>query len=148
MSTETAPQPRRARLFGRPRVPDLLIAAFLAILAAAIVVNGIADVHDTRRARFDKKVADAWFKSHPQLGKFGPPVVKVHKHVDIACAPRKAAVGGSGKASTPVDGYCIWIQDTSLKSQAIQRVHRCMYIRPHVVRPVGTPSCPQAHGPT
>ena len=144
MSTTTAPPPGRRRLLSRARLPDLLIAGFLVILAAAIVVNGIADVHDTRRARFDKKVATAWFRSHSQLGRFGPPVVKVHKHVDIACAPRRAA----GNAANPVDGYCIWIEDTSPKSQNIQRVHRCMYIRPHVVRPAGTPSCPKAHGPT
>jgi hypothetical protein len=146
MATETAPpaeRPRRPRLFSRARLPDLLIAAFLAMLALAIVINGIAEVHDTRRIRVDKKVAKKWFDAHPELGSFGLPVIKVHKREDIACAPRKPPPG----VKTPVDGYCIWIMDSSLKSTAVLKSHRCMFVRPGVVRPKGMPSCPRLHGP-
>jgi hypothetical protein len=144
MSADTAPPPQRPRLLSRARLPDLLIAGFLAILAAAIVVNGISDVHDTRRARLDKKVALRWFKSHPELGRFGPPVVKVHQRLDVACAPRRAA----NRSRLPVDGWCIWIVDRGTKSTGIKRSHRCMVVRPgkHTVRPKGTPACPAAHG--
>lgn len=140
MATDTTKPPGRPRLLSRARLPDILMAVFLLILAAAIFVNAFADVRDTRRTRLDKKVAVAWFRAHPQLGKFSPPIIKVHKRQDIACAPRATPTGGK-----PVDGYCIWIDSRTIKSKAILRSHRCIVHRKGAVRPNGTPWCPAAH---
>jgi hypothetical protein len=117
------------------------MAGFLVLLAAAIVVNAFTDVHTTHRSRLDKKVAARWFKSHPQLGKFGPPVVKIHQRQDIVCAARHAQAGVKNAS----DGYCVWIVDANDTSTAIAKSHRCVIVRPGVVRPRGTPACPKAH---
>jgi hypothetical protein len=139
MATESAPPPQRPRLLSRRRLPDLLLAGFLVILAAAVVVNGIADVRDTRRSRVDKKVAAAWFAQHSTLGRFGPPVVKVHQKRDLACAPRRSA-----NSKIPIDGYCVWIDSSTAKSTGILRSYRCNYVRPGLpIEP--EPHCPKAH---
>jgi hypothetical protein len=140
MAIESAPA-RRFRFLRRPRVTDVLIVGFVALLAVAVVVNGVADVHDVRRTRLDRKVAKSWFASHPQLGRFGPPTVRIHQRRDIACAARRPSKG----VANPTDGLCIAIADTSPTSKTILHTFRCIYLRAGQTRK-GHTVCPPHHG--
>ena len=141
MSTEAAPAPDQPRRLPRPKWPDVLIVLFVAVLALAVVVNGVTDVHDVRRARLDKKVASAWFRSHPQLGQFGPPTVIVHQRRDFACSAKKPPAG----IKNPVEGLCLSIADTSQTSTNILFVFKCRYLRPGQSAK-GINRCPPRHG--
>ena len=111
------------------------------LLATAVVVNGVQTVHDTKRARLDKKVAARWFRAHAELGRFGPPRVRVRGHDDLACAAREVS-GGNGN---PIDGYCIRIADRTTHSTAILAGYRCFYPRAAALgRPAG-PRCLARH---
>jgi hypothetical protein len=111
------------------------------LLALAVIVNGVTDVHDVRRTRLDKKVAAAWYRSHPQLGQFGPPVVVVHQRRDIACAAKRPPRG----VANPTEGLCLSIADTSPKSTRILHVFKCHYLREGVPHK-GVTKCPPRHG--
>ena len=141
MSTEAAPAPQHRRRLPRLKWPDLLIDAFVTLLALAVVVNGVTDVHDVRRARLDKKVAIAWFRSHPQLGQFGPPTIVVHQRRDFACAAKKPPPG----VRNPVQGLCLSIADTNQTSTTILRTFTCRFLKAGVPHK-GINRCPGAHG--
>ena len=130
-----------AALRRRLALPDLLIAGVAVLLAVAVVVNGFSTAHDTRRARLDKKVAARWFRAHQELGRFGPPRVKVRANRDLACAARQV----SGANGNPIDGYCIEIADTSRRSTGIVDSYQCFYPRAAALGKPTTPPCLARH---
>jgi hypothetical protein len=129
------------RRLRRPKLPDLVIAAVAVLLATAVVVNGVSTTHETKRSRLDKKVAARWFKAHPELGRFGPPRVKVHPNADLACAARQSGAGGA----KPVDGYCITIADRNTRSTEILSSYRCFYPRAAELGRPASPPCLARH---
>jgi hypothetical protein len=139
MATDTAHKLRRR--LRRPPLPDLLLAAFLALLATAVVVNGVTTAHDIKRVRLDKKVAARWFKGHPALGRFGPPRIKVGAQWDRACAARRSTRGDSN----PIDGYCILIADRDARSANIMSSYRCFYPRAAKLAQATSPRCLARH---
>jgi hypothetical protein len=137
MATDTAQTWRR--LVRRPRIPDLVLAGFVLLLATAVVVNGVTTVHDVKRARLDKRVAASWFKQHPELGRFGPPRVKDKGARDLACAARRSAAD----KGNPIDGYCILIADRDVRSTQIVGSYHCWYAR---AARLGRPTEPRCLG--
>jgi hypothetical protein len=119
----------------------MVIAAVVVLLATAVVVNGVTTVHDTKRARLDKKLAARWFNGHSELGRFGPPRVKVQGNHDLACAAR----GAGGASANPIDGYCIVIADTSTHSTGIRASYRCYYPRAAELGKPAQPRCLPRH---
>jgi hypothetical protein len=118
-----------------------VLGGFVVLLALAVLVNGFTTVHDTKRARLDKKVAARWFKSHPELGRFGPPRVKDGGKKDLACASRQERSGGDN----PIDGYCIFIEDSSTTSTRVLASYRCYYPRAAHFRLPTRPRCIARH---
>ena len=125
----------------RMKLTDLLLGGFVVLLGVAVLVNGFTTVHDTKRARLDKKLAAKWFKQHPRLGRFGPPRVKIGKNKDLACAARQERSGGDN----PIDGYCILIQDSSTTSTRVLASYRCYYPRAAHFRLPTHPRCIARH---
>jgi hypothetical protein len=125
----------------RLAVPDLLIAGVAILLVAAVVVNGVPTAHDMRRARLDKKVAARWYAAHAELGRFGPPRIKVRNNRDLACAARQV----NGSNGNPIDGYCIEIADTSTHSTQVLRSYQCFYPRAAALGKPTRPPCLARH---
>jgi hypothetical protein len=86
-------------------------------------------------------VAVRWFDRHSELGRFGPPRIKVQGNHDLVCAAR-----GAGKAAAnPIDGYCIVIADTSTRSTRVLSSYRCYYPRAAALGKPTEPRCLPRH---
>ncbi|GAC1441942.1 MAG: hypothetical protein NVSMB51_22160 [Solirubrobacteraceae bacterium] len=99
-----------------------MLAGSILLLAVAIVSNASSDVREARRMKVDKRVFYRYIAANPGLGNFGPPLIKVHKKIDLVCALRKPA-DTSLKAS---DGICLRVVSVTDKSTAIESQSRCV----------------------
>ena len=132
----------RARSRGG-RIADVALGATVALLAIALVVNGIADVRQSRRMQVDQKVITRYLIDFAGgTAAFGrQPYIKVHKRVDLVCAFLRHGHGG----------LCLQVLSKTPKSRTILREYPCVYSPPwpkHVKRwkppppPPGERYCP------
>jgi hypothetical protein len=121
--------------------PDLAIAGAALVLAVAVVTNGFKTTHDIKRVKVDHRVGARWFGAHRELGRFGPPRIKVRGNPNLVCAARQL----KGATGNPIDGYCIEIADTSIHSTRIVSTFRCFYPRAAKLGMPTRPPCLARH---
>ena len=125
----------------RSRLADFGLAAAIALVAIAVIVNVPGTIHDTKRSRLDTKVMKAYLKAHPEFGSFGLPLTQVHGKVDYACAFRH----GAGTE------MCIAIDSHTIKSQKVLARWDCVESPKPLTAPYPGPYqhyCPVRRGKT
>jgi hypothetical protein len=109
-------RPRRAR------VADLSLAATIALLAIALVVNSAADIRQSRRMQLDQRVIHDYLVSFAGgAGPFGKQAyVRVQDGHDLVCAFLRHGDGG----------LCLHVLSRTTKSRKITHEYACINLPP------------------
>jgi hypothetical protein len=79
----------RSGFRGPLRAADMLLVLAVAVIAAAVVVNGFQRAGRSERVQDDSQAFTRFVDSHVGPHRFGEPKVKLHTVFDTVCAKRR-----------------------------------------------------------